>query len=105
MDNEQRLIPFLGGLAIGGLGGAIVDNNRYNYINQYPNYYNPYPYYQYNYYPQPQYYQPYNYNSSSMYPINQNTTKIMGDVPGVISYSKNSRTVIKDSSFVPPYLP
>ena len=102
MYKDQRLIPFLGGLAIGGIGGSIIDN-RYNYANQYPYYYNPYPYQQYNYYPQPQYYQQYNPNMIS-YPINQTqTSKMMGDVPGIIAYSKNSRDMNVDLSYVPPY--
>ena len=43
MNNDKRLIPFIGGLAIGGLGGAAF--NRYNYMPYYQ-----YPVYQYPYY-------------------------------------------------------
>lgn len=53
--NDQRLIPFIGGLAIGGLGGAAFNQNHQNYMQYpvyYPNYYYQYPiYYQ---YPNPQ---------------------------------------------------
>lgn len=54
-NNDERLVPFVGGLIIGGIGGAAFDGfnkNQYpmNYPNQgyvYPVYYYPtqYPYY------------------------------------------------------------
>ena len=52
--HDERLIPFLGGAIIGGIGGAAIANNQgYNYGG----YYTPY------YYPQPVYYYPgYYYN-------------------------------------------
>ena len=49
MNNDQRLIPFLGGLVIGGAAGS--QTGRYPINNQYPAYYQqPYygtPYYAY----------------------------------------------------------
>ncbi len=38
--NEQRLIPFIGGLALGGLGSSVINHQNMNY-NYYPQ---PYPY-------------------------------------------------------------
>ena len=52
VTNEQRLIPFLGGAIIGGIGGAAISNNQ-GYGNYYQSYY-PYPVYYY-----PSYYSPY----------------------------------------------
>ena len=104
MNKDQRLIPFLGGLAIGGIGGAIFDNNRY-YPYQYPtNYY--YPYQQYNsYYPLPQN-QSYYPNMNNTYPIMQsNATKMMGDVPSIVTSNIDNRSYIYDASYVPPYIP
>ena len=50
MNNEERLIPFLGGLVIGGAAGS--QTNKYPYYNNYP-----YAYYPMNYNSQPYYYQ------------------------------------------------
>ena len=50
-NNNDRLIPFLGGLVLGGVGGSVIDNNRYPYNNNYYPVYNfPYQYPPYNYY-------------------------------------------------------
>lgn len=102
MNNDKRLIPFIGGLAIGGLGGAAF--NRYNYMPyyQYPVYQYPYyyPYQQQTYYP--------NMNQTNMqtypniYSNNYNAAKIMGDVPSVVSYNQDERSYY-DASYVPPY--
>lgn len=54
-NDEQRLIPFIGGALIGGLGGAAIASNRYQPMGYYyPTYYYPtYPTY---YYPYATYY-------------------------------------------------
>ena len=67
-QGNERLIPFLGGAIIGGIGGAAIANNQ-PYYNQ--GYYYPY------YYAQPinyGYYYPYGYyNNYPMYVNNQAT--------------------------------
>ncbi len=63
--NDERIIPFLGGAIIGGLGGAAIANNQ-----GYSGYYQPY-------YQQPVYYYPngyYYYNGYPMYQSNSYTT-------------------------------
>ena len=63
-QNEGRIIPFLGGAIIGGLGGAaIANNNQYGYYPQQV-YYPPQGYY----YPMNGYYYYPNYG----YPVNMN---------------------------------
>lgn len=57
VPNDTRLIPFLGGAIIGGIGGAAISNNQ-GYNSYYP------------YYPQPVYYYTPYYNP---YPMNYNT--------------------------------
>lgn len=67
-NQNDRLIPFLGGAIIGGLGGAAIANNQgYNYGG----YYTPY------YYAQPVYYYPGYYQSYPMYQNQVNTNKTM----------------------------
>ena len=61
-NKDERLIPFLGGALIGGLGGAAIANNQGYYSGGY------YPYY----YSQPVYYYPYNYYGYQTYPMNYN---------------------------------
>lgn len=57
-QNNERLIPFLGGAIIGGLGGAAIANNQgYNYGGVY---YTPY-------YTQPVYYYPYYYATNGSF--------------------------------------
>lgn len=103
MNNDKRLIPFIGGLAIGGLGGAALNKNNYMPYYQYPVY--QYPYY--TYYPYQQTYYP-NFNQQNMmtypnlYQNNVSSAKIMGDVPSVVSYNKDERSYY-DISYVPPY--
>jgi len=70
-SGDERLIPFLGGALIGGLGGAAIANNQ----QYYGGYYAPY------YYTQPVnygYYYPYGYyyNSYPVYTTNQSTNNI-----------------------------
>lgn len=69
-QNDQRIIPFLGGAILGGLGGAAIANNNQQYGYYYPYqgaYYYPMNGY---YYPQVNYY-PYN----NGYPMNMNVNK------------------------------
>ena len=54
--SEDRLIPFLGGAIIGGLGGAAIANNQGYYGGGY------YPYYQ------PVYYYPYSFSENGFIP-------------------------------------
>ena len=64
---DERIIPFLGGAIIGGLGGAAIANNQgYNYGG----YYAPY------YYAQPVYYYP-NYYPAYQMPLNQMSQNTM----------------------------
>ena len=65
MNNDKRLIPFIGGLAIGGLGGAALNKNNYMPYYQYPVY--QYPYY--TYYPYQQTYYP-NFNQQNLWDFN-----------------------------------
>lgn len=105
MNQDQRLIPFLGGLVLGGVGGAAFDNKfqGYNYYPPYSNVYNQYPTY---YQTQPlQYYQQYYpYNLYNQYqPQQTNTlTKMIDEQPSNIMYSQYERGII-DLSFVPIY--
>jgi len=109
MNNNQRLIPFLGGLVLGGVGGAAFDNRYPNYsygYNYYPPYYvyNQYPTY---YYPaqQPistpavaQYNMSFNpYQSDTMTPM-----KVINENPTSILYSSSERN-INSLSHVPIY--
>lgn len=67
--NEERLIPFLGGALIGGLGGAAIANNQGYYGGAYYTpYYQPYGYY----YPA-NYYYSYPVNTYYPYPQQQTT--------------------------------
>ena len=96
MRNDQRLIPFLGGLAIGGIGGSIIDNNKINYA-PYPYYVYPYP--QYNYYPTM-----YNYQYPPLVNSPYYASKTMGDVPSIVTnYKYNQRNLDADLSYVPIY--
>ena len=106
-NNNDRLIPFLGGLVLGGVGGSVIDNNRYPYNNNYYPVYNfPYQYPPYNYY-QTNTYQQLPTNSYS-YPLynQQNYTypnmKIIQEQPTDIIVNNDSRS-LSDISFVPPY--
>ena len=55
-QNNERLIPFLGGAIIGGIGGAALSNNQgYSNGPYYPYYYQPVYYYPSGYYPYPVY--------------------------------------------------
>lgn len=96
MNNEERLIPFLGGLVV---GGAVSSNvNRPTYY-QTP-YYTYYP--QYNYYP---YQYGMNYPSTINYETNINTqypVKMVNEYPYPIIVSSEERSV-EDVSFVPIY--
>ena len=102
MNQDQRLIPFLGGLIVGGVGGSMVNNNLPYY--NYPPYYSNYQYPTYNYYPPyPQYIENtpiaingYN-QSESIY-----ASKIINEPPFPISLNAN-REIIFDNSYVPPY--
>ena len=96
MNNDQRLIPFLGGLVV---GGAVSNNvGRPNYY-QYP-YNNYYP--QYNYYP---YQYGMNYPATVNYETNITTqypVKMINEYPYPIIVSAEERS-IEDISFVPVY--
>lgn len=125
MRNDQRLIPFLGGLVIGGVGGAAAEGNKQYYNNSYyPPYYYNQPYY--NNYPYQQYnnYYPYAYNqqslpvNSSQYPQNSNMQysyqyqyqtdaivpgKLLEEDPIPIVIKADSRS-LNDISYVPKYM-
>ncbi len=118
MRNDDRLIPFLGGLVIGGVGGAAVENNKYPYYNN--GYFNQQPYY--NYPPQQFYnYNPYAYNTqilptnSMQYPQYNNipyntvgndviTGKIVNEEPLPLVVNGDSRNN-EDISYVPRFRP
>lgn len=99
MNNDQRLIPFLGGLVIGGAAGS--QTGRYPYYNQYPAYYYPMynntPYYVYpNQYVQPMppastYYTYNDYQTGSLMPQDS-------EMPQSVM---NQQRSINDLSFVP----
>lgn len=112
MYNNQRLVPFLGGLAIGGLSGVAFNNNG-----------NKYPYYQYpQYYPNYQYQYPMQYSypvydnyylKNQMPPVGFNNNiydnsmlanKIIDEQPFLISYTTDTRS-IQDLKNVPLYNP
>lgn len=107
MNKDQRLIPFLGGLVLGGVGTSVIDNNRIPYYNNYyPSYYYPYQYPAYNYY-QTNTYQQLPTNSSSLPIYNQQNyvypnSKIINEAPIEVSYSNDYRS-LADISYVPPY--
>lgn len=63
--SEDRLIPFLGGAIIGGLGGAAIANNQGYYGGGYYPYYQPVYYYPYSYYSYPTYQYPYNVTTTN----------------------------------------
>lgn len=99
--NEERLFPFVGGLVIGGLGGAAYETSKYAR----PNYYYPagYGYY----YPQPittiQY--PYYVYQTPMVSTSnidaQSGVKIISEPPSSVDVSLNRN--INDLSMVPKY--
>lgn len=106
MKNDQRLIPFLGGLVLGGVGTSIVDNSKMPYYNTYPGYY-PYQYPAYNYY-QPNQYQQLPINSTaypmySQYNYVYPSAKIVKEQPTDIIFTNQNRSY-NDISYVPPYM-
>lgn len=94
MNNDQRLIPFLGGLVIGGVAG--------NQTVRYPNYYYP-PYYgpiNYSYYPN-QYVQQVP-NVQTYYPYNeyqQGYNLSQNNIANTMYEQRNT----SDLSYVPIY--
>ena len=123
MNNDQRLFPFLGGLVLGGVGGAFAEGNKMNY-NNYPYYYQQ-PYNNYYQYPVNNYnYYPYAYNqhtlpvNSTQYPQYNNMPynqyqfntdiiapgKIIEETPVPVLYTTDTRG-IEDLSYVPKYRP
>lgn len=109
MNNDQRLIPFLGGLAIGGIGGAAFNNNRYPYYgyNYYQPYYTPYPYTNNYYYPNTQVL-PVNSNEYVQYDMYQTNViapgKLINENSYPLTFSNDERS-IQGMSNVPPYSP
>ena len=107
MNNNQRLIPFLGGLVLGGVGTSVIDNNRLPYYNNYyPSYYYPYQYPAYNYY-QTNTFQQLPTNSSTYPMYNQQNyiypnAKIIEENPSEILINNNERS-LKEISYVRPY--
>ncbi len=122
MNQDQRLVPFLGGLILGGVGGAAAEGNKmmpynnYGYgYNYYPPYYNNYQYPTYNYYQavpaqgapvinsmeHPLYnnYNTMNYPSDAIAP-----GKIINENPIPIILTNQNRS-IQDISYVPKYIP
>ena len=119
---DERLIPFLGGLVIGGVGGAASEGNKFN--SGYGYYNQPYNYYPY----QANYNYPYAYNSqplptnSMQYPQYNNMpynqyyqsyqtdiyttpgTKLIEENPMPDVIGKDVRG-IEDISYVPKYIP
>ena len=96
MNNDQRLIPFLGGLVVGGAVGNTINRPAY-YQYPYNNYYPQYNYYPYQYgmgYPST-----INYETSvpTQYPI-----KMINEYPYPIVVSSEDRS-LEDSSYVPIY--
>ena len=91
--NNERLVPFIGGLIVGGIGGAAVNSSKINGpIPTYPAYPTYYPY------PPQQYYYPYYQNGAYQNPNFQ--------VPGkqyVPANNINNMRKEKDISFVPPF--
>ena len=104
MNQDQRLIPFLGGLIVGGVGGSLIDNK--NPYNNYPPYYSNYQYPAYNYYPSYQYPQYIDNNQQIITGYNQNesmySAKIYNEQPIPIMINSN-RSIVYDISYVPPY--
>lgn len=96
MNNDQRLIPFLGGLVVGGAVGNTYNRPYYTNYYPYPNNqtYSYYP--QYNYYPN-QYYPEYQYNPNATYPV-----KMVNEQGYPIIVSSDERS-ISDLSYVPIY--
>ena len=98
MNNDQRLIPFLGGLVIGGAAGSNASKYPQYYNNYpptyYPMYYNNQPYYYPNQYVQPS---PINktYYTYNEYPIGVETTSDNNNM-----YQQRSNI---DLSYVPIY--
>ena len=88
MNNDQRLIPFLGGLVIGGAAG--------NQTARYPYYYYP-PYYGNAYYYPTQYVQQVP-NTQTYYPYNQYQNEY-----NLAQNNMYEQRNIKDLSFVPLY--
>lgn len=88
MNNDQRLIPFLGGLVIGGAAG--------NQTARYPYYYYP-PYYGNAYYYPTQYVQQVP-NTQTYYPYNQYQNEY-----NLAQNNMYEQRNIKDLSFVPIY--
>lgn len=95
---NERLIPFLGGLVLGGVGGAVAEGNKFNYNGYYSQPYYQYPTYPYAYYQQPLPYPQYNfpYNNSII------SGKIINEEPMPIIINQDERNVL-DLSYVPKY--
>ncbi len=123
MNQDQRLVPFLGGLILGGVGGAAAEgnkmmpyNNNYGYgYNYYPPYYNNYQYPTYNYYQAvPAQGAPvinsmehpvYNNYPAMSYPSDAIAPgKIINENPIPIILTNQNRS-IQDISYVPKYIP
>ncbi len=122
MNQDQRLIPFLGGLILGGVGGAAAEGNKmmpYNYgygYNYYPPYYTNYQYPTYNYYQNvpnqntpivnsmehPLYNMPYNQYQFQTEVIAPG--KIINENPVPVILTSGDRNV-QDMSYVPKYIP
>lgn len=97
------LVPFLGGLFIGGIGGAAFENNKNmnkNYMYTYPQNYVYYPPVVYQNMPinpvtYPPYYRPYNYVQANTFVEKNETYKVES--------GKNNRS-LTDISNVPVYI-
>ena len=93
MNNDQRLIPFLGGLVIGGAAGS--QTGRYPAYNQYPTYYQQ-PYYAY-----PNQYAQQVPITSTYYTYNDYQGS---NVPMVDNETMYQQRNINDLSYVPLYI-
>ncbi|MCI5744824.1 MAG: hypothetical protein MR270_00875 [Erysipelotrichaceae bacterium] len=104
MYEDQRLIPFLGGLIVGGAAGTAFDNKNMPYYQQPYNYNYPYPYYANNYnYISPyvnQGYGYYYYNEPIISSSNK-AGKIINEQPIDVSLYNNQ--LYRDISRVPKY--
>ena len=99
MNNDQRLIPFLGGLVIGGAVGNGINNMPYQQ-QYYQPYYYPYPYYQNVPVSQQISYPNYTYNESQTNVIAPN--KIISENPYPVYLNTDERSLF-DLSYVPVY--
>lgn len=97
MNNDQRLIPFLGGLVIGGAAGS--QTGRYPINNQYPAYYQQ-PYYGTPYYAYPNQYAQQVPITSTYYTYNDYQGSNIPLAENEVVYQQRS---ISDLSFVPLY--